>query len=96
MKKLLLYFVKFINNFTNDKLTPEQEAESILKYLLWKSSIAHTLEVNEAIQRQLKNKMLLVKEEYSSVILKIDKAYAPEPLKLPKIVHQLNETQINL
>ncbi|MES2864145.1 MAG: hypothetical protein V4666_08510 [Bacteroidota bacterium] len=90
MKKLLLYFVKFVNNFTNDKLTAEQEAESILTYLLWKSSVSHTLEVNEAIQRQLKNKMLLIKEEYSSVIVKIDKTYSPEPLK---IVHQLNETQ---
>ena len=90
MKKLLLYSIKFINNFTNDKLTPEEEAESILTYLLWKSSVAHTLEVNDAIQRQLRNKMLLVKEEYSSVIIKIDKTYSNEPLK---IVHQLNEIQ---
>ncbi len=93
MKKMLLYFVKFVNNFTNDKLTPEEEAESILKFLLWKSSIAHTLEVNEAIQRQLKNKMFLVKAEYSKVIVKIDKTYPPEQTK---IVHQLSETQINL
>lgn len=86
MKKILLYFVKFVNNYTNDKLTPEQEAEAILKYLLWKSSIAHTLEVNDAIQRQLRNKMLLVKEEYSSVIIKIDKTYPQEPVK---IIHKL-------
>lgn len=75
MKKLLLYFVKFVNNFTNNKLTPDQEAESILNFLLWHSSVSHTIEVNESLQRQLKNKLLLVKEDYSSVISKIDKIY---------------------
>lgn len=87
MKKLLLYFVKFVNNFTNEKLTPTEEAESILTYLLWKSSIAHTLEVNEQLQAKLKAKMMATKKEYISVIDKIDKTYDSES---EIIIHQLN------
>lgn len=86
MKKLLLFFVKFVNNFTNEKLTPQEEAQSILTYLLWKSSVAHTLEVNEQLQFQLKRKMFATKQECISVIEKIDHAYPSES----KIIHQLN------
>lgn len=75
MKKILLYLVKFINNFTNQKLTPDEEAESVLNYLLWKTSITHTIEVNEALQRKLKAKLFATKEDYLQVVSKIDETY---------------------
>jgi len=64
MKKLLLYFVKLVNAFTNEKLTSKQEAQTILKYLLWKSDPKHTLDVNKELQALLKAEMNLLYEEY--------------------------------
>lgn len=88
MKKLLMYFVKCINHFTNSKLTAESEAESLFNYMIYKSSPLHTLEVNNALQGKIQNYMLAKKKEYAALILKIDETYSPEP---EKIIHQLNE-----
>jgi len=90
MKKLLLYFVKLVNHFTNEKLTAEQEAEAILKYMLFKSDVKHTLEVSEALNRQLGDVMRKTRTEYSAICFKIEEVYPTE--KPVKIIHQLEST----
>lgn len=92
MKKLLLYFVKCVNAFANDKLTAEQEAETILRYLLFKSDPLHTLSVNEALQRQLKTEMIKLRTQYSSICFKIEEVYPSEPVK---IIHKLEDSTKN-
>ena len=83
-----MYFVKYINHYTNSKLTPESEAQSFFNCMIHKSKDIHVLEVNEALQSKLQNYMLAKKKEYAALILKIDETYSPEP---EKIVHQLHD-----
>jgi len=90
MKKLLMYFVKCINHFTNSKLTADSEAESLFNYMIYKSSPLHTLEVNNALQDKLQNFFLAKKKEYAALIIKIDETYSPEP---EKIIHQLHDNK---
>ena len=90
MKKRLLYLIKFINHFTNSTLSPEKEAEIIVNYMFYKTDPLHVLAVNEEVERQIKLKLLSIRERYSKVVDSIDEKYTSEPLK---IIHQLNEIQ---
>lgn len=83
-----MYFVKYVNHYTNSKLTAESEAESFFNCMIHKSDALHVLEVNNALQVKLQHYMLAKKKEYAALILKIDETYSPEP---EKIIHQLNE-----
>ncbi len=65
MKKILLYGFKYFNHFTNEKLSAEEEAEYVLRYLLLKSTPIHTLAVNEALQRKL---LIIMREEEQKAI----------------------------
>ena len=53
MKKLILYLVKYFNDFTNHKMSPEQEAQSILNYMLLKSNTSDTAETFKALESKL-------------------------------------------
>jgi len=81
MKKLLLYGLKYFNHFFNEYVTPEQEAESILKYLLLRKDIRHTLDINRALQIKLRNHMIVEKQNFDRDSKAIDKAYESD-LKL--------------
>lgn len=87
MKKGILYFLKFVNHFTNSSLAPKKEAESIVNYIFYKTDILHAIAVKEEIDKQMKERLLYVREKYSEVIVKIDETYSPEP---EKIIHHLN------
>ncbi len=75
MKKILLYGLKYLNYFTNEQVSSDQEAESILRYLLLKSDTIHTINVNEALQRKLFIHMKEEKLKAIKTIETIDSAY---------------------
>ena len=45
-----LISLKWFNHFWNERLTPEQEAAQILKYLLLKNSTTHSIEIYLALK----------------------------------------------
>ena len=51
MKKLILYLVKYFNDFTNHKMSPEQEAQSIINYMLLKSSTSDSIETFKVLEK---------------------------------------------
>ena len=71
MKRALMLLVKYVNHFTNDRLTPEQEANSILQYLLLKNSTTHSIEIFEALESkfhsELRNRERVASNEVVSI-----------------------------
>lgn len=50
MMQLTLSLLKWFNHLWTANLTPEQEAEQILKYLLLKNSTTHSIEIYLALK----------------------------------------------
>ena len=70
MKKLLI-LCKFINNWTNNKISAKEEAEQILKFLLLNNDTQRTIQVYEELEKL--------------TALEMDKR-AFEALKIPKLI----------
>ncbi len=75
MKNFLLYCLKRLNNFTNEIPTAEEEARTILKYMLFKNDVKRTLSVNDSLQKQLAIGMSEEKRKAIEIVKEIDKAY---------------------
>lgn len=67
MKKLLIHLVKYINHFTNERVSAESEAKQILQYMLLKNSTVHSIEIFESLESQFKAEMMKRKETASAV-----------------------------
>jgi len=85
MNKILMLLIKYINHYTNSKLTPETEAKSILKYLLLKSSTKHSTEVFDALESQF-HEILREREMYHEKEYKLINSYLPKYSDIMKIV----------
>jgi len=55
--RYFLTFLKWWNHLWTASLTPEQEAQQILKYLLLKSSTAHSIEIYLALKIAMRCEM---------------------------------------
>lgn len=55
--KTALTLIKWWNHLWTANLTPEQEADQILKYLLLKSSTAHSIEIYLALKIAMRCEM---------------------------------------
>ena len=48
--RIALTLLKWFNHLWTERLTPEQEADQILRYLLLKSSTTHSIEIYLALK----------------------------------------------
>ena len=55
--RIALSMIKWFNHLWNINLTPEQEAEQILKYLLLKNSTRHSIEIYTALRLAMQCEM---------------------------------------
>lgn len=76
MKKLILYLVKYFNDFSNHKMSPEQEAQSILNYMLLKSSTSDSIETFKALGK-LYYKHLEKQEMYHAKEARLIRTFLP-------------------
>jgi hypothetical protein len=76
MKKLLLYALKTLHNLTNHIPTAEEEAKTILNYMLFiKGDVKRTLSVYDALENQLAVNMVEEKRKAIEVVRNIDFHY---------------------
>lgn len=75
MKKLLLYGLKYLNHFTNEPITVDEEAKQILKYMLFKNNVERTLAVKKSLDAQCRNLMYQEKSKALKIVESIDNAY---------------------
>lgn len=66
---------KYLNIFTNNRHTPKQEAQAILKYLLSKNSTSECIDIINILESLLENEMVERKKEASKTIDKINSKY---------------------
>lgn len=81
MKKLLIHLVKYINHFTNERVTAETEAKQILQYMLLKNSTVHSIEIFESLESQFKAEMIRRQEEAYKICRAVNEKYKPQPIK---------------
>jgi len=55
--RIALILLKWFNHMCNARLTPEQEADQILKYLLLKNSTTHSIEIYLALEIAMQYEM---------------------------------------
>lgn len=98
MKKLLMHLVKYINHFTNERVSAESEAKQILQYMLLKNSTFHSIEIFESLESQFKAEMMRRQEESYKVCRAVNEKYKPQPIKPriydPNFDKSLNELEV--
>jgi len=75
----LLSMLKWWNHLWTANLTPKQEAEQILKFLLIKNSTTHSIEVFEALEVAIKSEMRKRESEATKVKEAIANKWGKEP-----------------
>lgn len=75
----LLSILKWWNHLWTANLTPEMEANQILKFLLLKNSTTHSIEVFEALEVAIKCEMRKRETEASKVKDAVNKKWGKEP-----------------
>ena len=75
----LLSILKWWNHLWTENLTPEQEANQILNFLLLKNSTTHSIEIFEALEVAMKCEMRKREYEASKVKDAVNKKWGKEP-----------------
>lgn len=83
-----MHLVKYINHFTNERVSNEQEAESLWNCMVYKDDPERTLKVFEALENKVKNEMAIYQKKSASICMAINTKYKPEPVKAK--VYDLN------
>lgn len=99
MKKLLMNLVKYINHFTNHEVKPEEEAKSILNFMLLRNDTVHTIRIMESLEEQLKEEMLKRQSDAYKIARAVNEKYKSDPVKPkyydPNFDKSLNELELN-
>lgn len=85
--KTLLKFIKYLNHFTNERFTPEMEAEQILKFMLLKSNTKHSIDVFTELEKQFKKEMSNRRETAYENLRLINTKFPVAPSILEMIVN---------
>jgi len=77
--RVALSILKWWNHLWTETLTPEQEAEQILKYLLLKNSTAHSIEIYLALKIAMQCEMRKREFEAQGVIKSVNAVWHKIP-----------------
>jgi len=92
----LLKALKYINLFTNNILTPKEEAEQVLNYMLLKNNTIRSIEIFEALELSFKCEMKKREAEASYVCRLVNSKYPKEPkIYDPNFDKPLSEMNLN-
>lgn len=78
--KTILYILKLINDYTNNRPTAEEEARQILKFMLYSNDTVRVLEVKKQFDIQCKNLMVQERAKAIDIAIEINKVYGLETI----------------
>lgn len=78
MKKILS-IIKYIHHFTNNSVTPEQEANEIWEYMIKRSNPLHTLDVFKALEKRAEVEMRLEEQRCAEICRAVNSKWKKQP-----------------
>lgn len=79
-----MHLVKYINHFTNQSISYEQDARSLYNCMVYKDDPIRTLKVFEAFEIIVKNEMAVYEKKSSEICRAVNSKWTPEPMKLER------------
>lgn len=81
MKKILS-IIKYIHHFTNNSVTPEQEANEIWEYMIKRSNPLHTLDVFKALEERAELEMKFEEKRCAEICRAVNEKWILVPKKM--------------
>lgn len=79
-----MHLVKYINHFTNERVTVKEKARQIVQYLLLLEETEESILVMNEVEIQFKAEMMKRKETASAVCRAVNSKWESEPMKLER------------